>query len=365
MDIRGPVNPTAPFKERWPARFYTQRELQKAVRDQTIRRQILFRLIPTESAGLISRTEQIHQLDTQLHGVATELELLRTQYAEAAQAFAAVVSSKTALERFAAAGADRLISAQADQGRIDAALVQFDNTEHKLDDFTDTADLISIPQLSNDTLIPLLAGDERKKPFARLLRRYKAAIRYTNSVGQKIRARLLEAQTAAATVVREIRAQVEAAVIASGGTAEELNQFDALTRSASGFEVQRAAVTRTRNAYRQKLRTFGRGLKERAKLVSTQRAAMERVRNVIAEKFPDRIRIESQHGAETETLERWILNFREVGITRWWNTQKNEQSRRLTPEMISTVLKIGALAGIGERPSGPHVRKLDDASAPM
>ncbi|MGO8765614.1 MAG: hypothetical protein ACLQSR_10850, partial [Limisphaerales bacterium] len=95
MDIRGPANPTASFKERWPARFYTQRELQKAVRDQTIRRQILFRLIPTESAGLISRTEQILQLDTRLHGVATELELLRTQYAEAAQAFAAVVSSKT------------------------------------------------------------------------------------------------------------------------------------------------------------------------------------------------------------------------------------------------------------------------------
>lgn len=347
LDIRGPANPTAQIKERWPARFFTQRELQKAVRDQNIRRQILFRLISAEAPQLVARAEQIAQLDAQLRQLTTEVETARTNFADATQAFTIVENSKTALERFASAGANRLTSAQADQGKLDAALLQLDESDNQLKATVEMARLVNTPELSETTLGHLLEATGTEPTVKSMMRRHLAAMRYAGIVSQKIRRKLLAAQSAARDHVTTIRAQVEAAVIAAGGNSEDLNRFDALTRSAGEFEVRKAKVIETRCLYRSKLRTFCKARRRRAGLIKEQRTAMDRVAGFIAERFPDRVRIQKRHDAENATLEQWVLGLRETGVTRWWNTQSGNRERIVKPELLFTLWKMELLAAVG------------------
>ena len=63
IDICGPVAPTEPDVVRWPAKFYTQRELQAAVNDQGSRRRLLYRLIPETSEELTELDAKTGELD--------------------------------------------------------------------------------------------------------------------------------------------------------------------------------------------------------------------------------------------------------------------------------------------------------------
>jgi ABC-type cobalamin/Fe3+-siderophores transport system ATPase subunit len=345
VDIRGPLNPTIQLRERWPARFFTQRELQKAVRDQKIRRQILFRIIPSESALLVSRADRIAQLDGQLIQLAKDVELARTHYADAIQALAGVEASKRALDRFAAAGVAKLTAAQADQGRLDAAIRRLTTTEDQLEELTESSCFVQAPSLSDTRLQNLLAESGTGRALEAMTRRYRAAIRYAQNTGCRIRKRLEVTKSVADEITGSVRGQVEAAVVAAGGSSEDLNQFDALTRSAAELEVRRAKVAETNAIYKRRLRALVTARRERSLLVREQRTAMDRVAALIAERFPDRIRVQKNQSAEIQSLEKWVLSLREPGVTRWWNTRKTG-AKPVTPELLCKMWKMELLSAL-------------------
>lgn len=116
----GPAAPTAPWKERWPAAFYTQRELQTSVHEQEQRRQVLYRLIPTELPGLVERDRRLKEFDEQLWECAADVEEKRTALAEAEESLARVQAAREALDRFKEAGIESLTDVQGDQSKLQA-----------------------------------------------------------------------------------------------------------------------------------------------------------------------------------------------------------------------------------------------------
>jgi hypothetical protein len=346
-EIRGPANPTAPNKHRWPARFFTQRELQKSVSDQNMRRQVLYRLIPGEAAALLDREEKIRRLDEQLRSLASQAENLRLRLSEAEQAFAAVEKSKTALERFAAAGAAKLTASQSDQGRLETCSARLTAFQEKLEELRQIASGLVVPEVINDDLLAILNGSKSQPNLRRLIRRQKAAVRYVSWLRKSIHTVLVEAQTFASANVAVVRAEVEKAVIAAGGTSEELNQLDALTESASKYEVRVAELSEARRQHFSKLRQLVRAHKDREALVREQRAAMARVAEVVLGRFPDRIRVRKMVDTESDSLETWILGLKEQGVTRWWNNRKVAGQPPVAPWRVRFALKHQVLHVLG------------------
>lgn len=71
--VRGPVSISEPLSNRWPAQFFTQRELQLAVKDQKGLRKILYHLVPDSAAVLISSESILIEADSELAALAAQV----------------------------------------------------------------------------------------------------------------------------------------------------------------------------------------------------------------------------------------------------------------------------------------------------
>lgn len=335
--ICGPANPTLPVPERWPARFFTQRELQRAVRDPEERRQLLYQLIPGEGAALRARSEQIAELDRRLSELAAELVTTRANMVEAEQSFDLVKKSKEALETFKSAGGDRLIAAQADHGRVQSCYAKLEPVGGTIESALELLDNLAVPETIDSTLLKPLVGDENEPGM--------------QSLGDQIRKHLEDAgrsfltlttlvervQQLASSAADRVRSEVELAIISAGGTPEQINQFEAISQSAAQFEVCQGVLTEARRLFVTKLIMVGAKRHRRTKLINQQREAIVRVSAKVAERFPDRIRIRELRNAASDKLEGWILGLREQGITRWWNNRKSSNDRPSPDDIVAAI----------------------------
>ena len=177
IDICGPVAPTEPDVVRWPAKFYTQRELQAAVNDQGSRRRLLYRLIPETSEELTELDAKTGELDGPLWAFADALEeRLRSEYIAAEQEFQNVDRARSALDRFRSAGSEQLAQAQKDLGRLTASRSELSNHQESLFMLSQRFRALSIP-VFDESAINASLTPERPPSAARLLRRLKAALR--------------------------------------------------------------------------------------------------------------------------------------------------------------------------------------------
>ncbi len=350
VQIHGPHNPTFPPNERWPALFYAQHELQKAVRDQETRRQILYRLVPGETSGLITREDQLRKMDQDLLNLLKDIETRRKTFEEAEQEFHRVKASKDALKRFEDAGIEKLTNAQADHGRI----VVLEETVSRIND--SIADLESEKMQLNAEAITC---EEIKKPldgidgqpiYEELVKEYGESIENLKKTISKIQKRLAAAKAESVSYAAKVRKEVQEMVIKAGGNAEDLNHFDALASSAADYEKVQIQRNKAKTDYYKVFRNFATIHLERAEIVKKQRETMQRVAEIVQERFRDNIRVEIQHDGISDAIEQWILSQAQVGITRWWNNQKTISTIPISPELIRRALNKNALHSIGMSP---------------
>jgi len=350
VEIHGPYNPTSPFRERWPALFYAQRELQKAVRDQETRRQVLYRLIPTETSGLVERGVQLYRLDQNLPQLLNNLEERRAALEEAEQEFQRVVASKEALKRFEGAGLDRLTEAQADYGKLVVREETLSRIAESIPQLEAEAAPLSENAITSVELKEVLDVKKDQSTYQELVQKYKGFIQDLRIITADIQARLEAAKTASESYIAKVRAAVQEAVIKAGGKAEDLNQFSALTASAADYEKVKTQRNRARTAYDKVFLEFARTHVERSELIREQRSAMQRVADIVKERFPDQIRIQIQHDGISDTLERWVLNLSQAGVTRWWNSRTESPTKPISPEIIRRAYNKNDLSSIGMSP---------------
>ena len=93
-------DPTAPPRERWPAQFFAQNELQRLSIETSAVEGILARLVPSETCGIEERDRELSEFDKQLHDMTKRLSDLDDSLADAEQAHARARKATDALAAF-------------------------------------------------------------------------------------------------------------------------------------------------------------------------------------------------------------------------------------------------------------------------
>ena len=103
-------DPTESPRERWPAVFHTQSELQRLAQQPEAVEEILRGLVVSETGDIQARDERLNALDEELYGAAKRLAKLDEELADAEQALERTRKAAEELEAFSDAGIDELQS---------------------------------------------------------------------------------------------------------------------------------------------------------------------------------------------------------------------------------------------------------------
>lgn len=319
LDIVGPAAATLSPRERWPARFYTQRELQRIAEDQDSIRQILFRLMPGGFGALEKDLDAITQFDRGLAESATTIKSARGDVAEKEQAFSTADHAKNALKQFEDAGVGLLAVSQADVGRV----VGFGEAVHELattaTDAVTSAKKISIPKVES---LP----EATVRPISADLEAAQADLQTHLAGMQDAVVRLARGATALEERSRErtdeLRTATQAELVKKGRKAEDLNQFDVLSKLASTHEAARTALQDAKTKLKTLEDEFSRDEEARAAKVEAHRKAiMTTVETVNATNKT--VKVSLAPGARRDVLETWVKNLRDGSVSRWSNDHRD------------------------------------------
>ena len=224
VDVCGPVAPTEPMNERWPALFYTQRELQQAVSDQAGLRDLLFQLGRGRTEELRSQFSEIQGLSEAIGALVPQLARVLEDVGEADQALASADAARAGVERHERVGAQRLTTAQADVGRLRAATTSFAAAETSLTAAGGALNLAALPDLTTEAVqaaLPSASKDEIRGHLDTARQHNAEAITSVTTA----RILLTEGTQLGQELTDTLRVEIEQALVLEGGTAEELNEF--------------------------------------------------------------------------------------------------------------------------------------------
>ena len=347
-DIAGPVNPTAEKKERWPAEFYTQRELQRAVGDQGGLRKLLFRLVPGQATVLTDREQKISNLDKKLQQSVERISNKKEALGEAEQAFMRAQKARGVLERFSQGGVAELTLAQHDAGAIQAAKSEAGAIRSGFASVKDGIANLKTPECNSPQLRRLLEEALPGLRFAEAIAEIQASADTLEEQLSALVERLSIAEATAREAERQVREDVQRRLLELGGTAEELNRFDELNKAAAQYEVANAALAKAKIALRKELQEFARADLDRQTLVKTHRAALEGLAASIHQRFDGRIRLKSVPNGIEDAMSEWVHGLRERGISRWWNDHQTAKGEsRIGPKAVLAALRRKTLSQLG------------------
>jgi hypothetical protein len=342
VDICGPSDPTAAISERWPAVFFTQRELQQAVVDQQGLRELLFQLVPGQGRELRGQFERVAALSRTLVKTVPQLEAALTELGDAEQALAGAAAAKDALERYERVGATQLSKAQADVGRLRSAQAAAARVRQPLDQASTAAASMTVPEILSERIDQTVDPRQLADLAADLANAAKALAeaahsldRYQETIDELVQL----GQTSMTTFHREL----ERALVAAGGTAEELNQFAALSETAQRHEERRLRAEHARNelaSIRSRLQQLR---QDRDEERAAHRSAVGRVIEAIGRGFGSRVRVRVVEDGLQDALAKWVMSLRERGVTRWWN----ESGNGVSPSRMLEALSERDLASLG------------------
>lgn len=347
-DVKGPINPTAANNERWPAEFYTQRELQKAVHDQDGLRKLLFRLVPSETKALTAREDTLRQLDASVAKRVIECEAHRGALAEAEQGLLKAEKAREALERFDKVGVGELTDAQDDVGAVQGVKNDIEAVETSLLRFREYVAVVKPPTLKSVALLELLNVPNSEVGLSgEVLELYRQASELEQKLSGMLE-RLSGVESAAKAREIEVRERVQRQLIELGGTSEDLNRFGELSKAAAGYEVGYLAVTSARGAVRKCLRGFVLADRRRRDLVAQHRAALQDLAVSIYTRFEGRVRLRSVAEGIEDGVSAWVRGLKERGLSRWWNDhQASSGDAAIGPVAILKALRTKSLASLG------------------
>ncbi len=314
-------DPTASHHERWPAVFYAQNELQRLAQEPEAVEELLARLVPEEMEGIQARQAKLISFDKELSRAAQHLAKLDEDLTEAEQAFERTERASVQLAAFSQAGVEKLHQASRDLRRWQESAEISTELEVDLNRLLNSVKAFEIPEI-----------DER---LAAVLQGVEADVRCENMQTQwnQIRKQLLSAKLELAewnaktelivdgleVQEQHVRTEVDRGLAALGLDGARIEEFKALNRQASLLDSYKANLDQVSNELLSGDHSFEVQLKERQSLVEKQRAAFNRVIETIRIDFEGRISARRVDDGSRETLDRFLKNLGQRGITRWWN----------------------------------------------
>ena len=338
----------APPRERWPARFFAQNELQRLAQENAAVEGILARLVPSEIDEIDARGAELASLDERLADLAGKLAKHDETAAEAEQAHRLAADAKKELDTFAEAGVDRL-------HRVSRARGSWKSVADKVRGEIGEP-LANLVESMREIDLPPMDGDGAEKPADRPINWRKRDLdgrqrRIADDLEAAARkaAKWVDdiAEIAGALGEREaaVRAEVVRALAERGHDAATLNEIRQLTRRAALLPAYDALLGETRGEIAAGEDAFARAWKRRRALVDEQRSAFDRVAGGVEREFGGRIRVRRFDDADTRPLDAFLRSLRQRSVTRWWNDL--DSHARPSPETLTRRLKAGSLADVG------------------
>lgn len=344
-------DPTAAPHEQWPAVFYTQTELQRLAEDSEAREDILARLLASETLDITARETRLRELDEELTRTTNGLSKLGDEVAVAEQALQRSQKAAEELAAFSDSGAEKLndVSSYLSRWRDTAAATS--KVENELDSLLKSLLAVEIPEMDDDlTSLLEFAGigeeevgyDAQWDSVRRSLKSAKDELGAVNSATKSIVSVLKNYKN-------NLQVQVEQDLADRGVDGAIINQLQEVNAQASLLESRKAHLDKQRKALRHAERVFNQLRQERSELVKQQRNAFDRVIGEVSSQFGGRIRARRIDEGRKDTLDCFLSELKQKGITRWWNDLAEVQ--RPTPDGLLLALKADQLENVGMSPA--------------
>ena len=334
MDCPG-SDSKAPPRERWPAQFFAQNELQRLSVEASAVEDILAGLVPSETPGIEGRRRELQALDKQLRDMAKRLRDLDESLAEAEQARARSGNARKALNAFSEAGVEGLHQASRDRQRWTEARQVAEKVRSDIHRVAQTVKSQDLPE-SGHTGTSGGPGSESGMPDGgSLKRRWSRIGERVEHLERELDHWLVDAARMVATLEKhqdELRIAVERALAERGLDAGTLREIQELNRQAALLPSYEANLNRTRKDLQGAEDRFDRILNERRSLVGEQRKAFDRVVVEVEREFGGRIRARRADNGDFRPLDTFLRDLKQKGVTRWWNDL--EEHRKPSPEEL-------------------------------
>ncbi|WP_295458239.1 TrlF family AAA-like ATPase [uncultured Thiodictyon sp.] len=327
-----------PVGERFAVRFFSQGELKSLAEDSDGIEHLLFHLAPGRSAELLSQRDTLRELDARLWAAVQRLTGLQAQVAEAEQLFQRTAGARAAMERFAQAGTAELAPVQQDAARAKTFSSDVTLRVTRARELADEIATLTLPALNSPELRSRLTDpfeDCGAAEFLQTAQTQAASIVQTLEALQGI-ARALE--TAGTDRSAQVTAKVQAALVAAGGSAADLNEFEAFAKNAQHYDSFKAALDNKMAERDSAFATFTSDLGERDRLVETHRMAITTLCDEIHARFPERVAVVVDIEGRDDSLESWVQGFRTKGVTQWWNSNGKRTTTPTQLRPIATAL---------------------------
>jgi DNA repair exonuclease SbcCD ATPase subunit len=267
-----------------------------------------------------------------------EIAKARATEEEKEQALKTAQDAKAAMEQFRDAGADRLTAAQADQGRQATFLDAVGEIGEALSSLNERAARLAAPAV--DCLGPTQDLPELDT-IASGADQFRNALTTATKVWTQLDETAKSLSAAVDKSCTEIRASVQRSLVEKGRKAEDLGQFDALSKIAAKYESARQQYDQAHAEVESAESKFRDVESKRAVLLDEHRNALEKIMESVNGTIAS-IRVSLSRASDRAPLEDWIKRLREAGITRWWN-----DNLLADPKSLYQKLEDDRLADVG------------------
>lgn len=324
-------------RERWPAVFYTQNELQSLMRDPAAAEEILRGLAGQYRDTIADMTQQIDRIGERLSRMAQTIAQKIHQRSEAEQSAGDAEAAATALESFQKAGTQDLRECEAVTETIQAGGKQAVLT---LEPLVSAQRGLQEGAISPESMvrIQLLLGHTTPSDVELLVERaHRNAVIKLDEAKESLllwQKGLDEVHRQLQALTQSKRLDVERKLVELGYGPERLAEFNALSRKAAFRDSYADALAKLNDELSQEKRQFEQLCAERARLVEQLRAQFDGVMVAVEAQFAGdaRIRIRRIENALADSLDAFVKRLQQSGISRWWNGL--DPGDRPSPERI-------------------------------
>jgi hypothetical protein len=156
VDICSPELLDLPDNKKWPAQFYTQRELQSAATNQATMRDVIHRLIPGYANDLTRYEKIIKELDDKIDQGIVVIRSSSSEIGKLAEEYKSAKDAKKALKRFEEAGIGIVKIAQEDKNIIQIFENQIDDKIQNIENLE--LDTEGLKKIQSEELKNILGG---------------------------------------------------------------------------------------------------------------------------------------------------------------------------------------------------------------
>jgi hypothetical protein len=322
INLESPAGDLArPVAERVSPRFFSQGELKSLADDDEGIEHLLFHLVPGRASELFAQRNELLELDQRLTTAVGRLARLQEQVAEADQEFRRAASARAAMKQFEQAGTDALPPAQQDAARSATFLSDIGARAAGAKALAAEIASLTLPSINSEPIAenfaPLAA--ESAMSAAGLLATAVERIEAVVGTLAALETLATSANQEAISRLSRLTEEIQAALVAAGRSASDLNEFDAYARAAQHYDSFKAVVEEKQEDLTKARNSFDADSTRRDALVTEHREAIQGICNEVEARFGGRVLVAIDEEGRRGPLESWILGLKHQGMTRWWN----------------------------------------------